>query len=387
MKLFLPLLLALLSFSCSGRSQEMKPMSAVMDTVLPQPRQKLTLLFAGDLMQHQGQINAAATPTGYDYTDCFRYVKEEISQADIAIANLEVTLAGKPHTGYPVFSAPDEYLQAIKDAGFDVLTTANNHCLDRSRKGLERTIVMLDSLRLLHAGTYQSAQTRAKRYPLLLEKNGFRIALLSYTYGTNGIKAVSPNVVNYIDKKIITQDLQAARALRPDVLIACMHWGIEYQSLPSNEQKSLTDWLISQGVTHVIGCHPHVVQPLELRTDSVTKQQNVVAYSLGNFISNMSARYSDGGLMLKLELTKDSVTRVSHCAYSLIWTARPVLSGQKNYTLYPVSPLTDSLPEAARNRLKIFIDDTRTLLQKHNRNVGEYSFLEKIPKESLENKR
>lgn len=373
--LLLPLLL--LSFSCSGRSQEVVPMSAVMDSVLPSP--KLTLLFVGDLMQHQGQLNAASTSKGYDYTDCFRYVKEEISQADIAIANLEVTLGGKPYTGYPAFSAPDEYLQAIKDAGFDVLTTANNHCLDRSRKGLERTILMLDSLRLPHAGTYVNAEARARRYPLLLEQNGFRIALLSYTYGTNGIKVTPPNVVNYIDKKVITQDIEAARALHPDAIIACMHWGIEYQSLPNNEQKSLADWLLSQGVTHVIGCHPHVVQPLELRTDSLTKQQNIVAYSLGNFISNMTARRTDGGLMLKLELTKDSVTRVTDCAYSLVWTARPVLSRQKNYTLYPVGPLTDSLPEAARNHLKIFINDTQTLLQKHNRNIGEYFFFQKIP--------
>lgn len=360
-------------------------MSAVMDSVLPS--QKLTLLFVGDLMQHQGQLNAASTSNGYDYADCFRYVKEEISQADIAIANLEVTLGGKPYTGYPAFSAPDEYLRAIKDAGFDVLTTANNHCLDRSRKGLERTILMLDSLRLPHAGTYVNAEARVRRYPLLLEQNGFRIALLSYTYGTNGIKVIPPNVVNYIDKKVITQDIEAAHSLHPDAIIACMHWGIEYESLPSNEQKSLADWLISQGVTHVIGCHPHVIQPLELRTDSLTKQQNVVAYSLGNFISNMTARCTDGGLMLKLELTKDSVTRVTDCAYSLVWTARPVLSGQKNYTLYPVSPLTDSLPEAARNRLKIFINDTQTLLQKHNQNIGEYFFYKKILEESLENKR
>lgn len=375
MKLSLFLLL-LLSFSCSGRSQEPAPASAVMDSVLPS--QKLTLLFAGDLMQHQGQIKAAFTSKGYDYNDCFRHVKQEISKADIAIGNLEVTLGGKPYAGYPAFSAPDEYLQAIKDAGFDVLTTANNHCLDRSKKGLERTILMLDSLHLLHAGTYANADARSQSYPLLLEQNGFRIALLSYTYGTNGIKVTAPNIVNYIDKEVMAQDIEAARALNPDVIIACMHWGIEYQSLPSNEQKSLADWLLAHGVTHVIGCHPHVVQPLELRTDSLTKQQNVVVYSLGNFISNMTSRRTDGGLMLKLELTKDSTVRVSHCAYGLAWTARPVLSGEKNYTIYPVGTVTDSLPSEARNRLKIFIDDTRTLFRKHNRNIDEYFFSKKI---------
>lgn len=385
MKTILPLLL-FFSLSCSGRSQEVAPTPTVTtDSIVPPP--KLTLLFAGDLMQHQGQINAASTSTGYDYSDCFRYMRDEIGKADIAIGNLEVTLSGKPYTGYPAFSAPDEYLQAIKDAGFDVLTTANNHCLDRSKKGLERTLLMLDSLRLPHVGTYQDAEARTKRYPLLLEKNGFRIALLSYTYGTNGIKVIAPNVVNYIDKEVIEQDIKAAQALRPDAIIAFMHWGVEYQSLPSNEQKTLADWLLLQGVDHIVGCHPHVVQPLELRTDSVTKQQNIVAYSLGNFISNMSSRRTDGGVLLKMELTKDSTTRVSNCGYSLIWTARPVLIQKKSYTLYPVGVLTDSLPLEARTRLKIFIDDTRSLFLKHNRNVNEYFFSEKIPAENLQNKR
>lgn len=375
-------LLLFLSFSCTGTSQEAKTEPAP-DSI--PPPQKLTLIFAGDLMQHEGQINAARTASGFDYSDCFKYVKEEISRADLAIGNLEVTLDGKPYTGYPAFSAPDEYLQAIKDAGFDVLTTANNHCLDRSKKGLERTILMLDSLKLSHAGTYIDTAARARTYPLLIERNGFRIALLSYTYGTNGIKTIAPNIVNYIDKEQISTDLDSARLKQPDAIIACMHWGEEYQSLPGKEQTSLAEWLIGRGVTHVIGCHPHVVQPLELRTDSRTGQQHVIAYSLGNFISNMTGRRTDGGLLFKLELTKDTArTYVSHCGYSLVWTARPVLSQKKNHTLYPLCTEIDSLPAAARNRLKIFVKDTRALFRKHNRNINEYFFYKKIPAEYLE---
>ena len=182
-------------------------------------------------------------------------------------------------------------------------------------------------------------------------------------------------LVNYIDKDIMARDIETAKALNPDALIACMHWGIEYQSLPNKEQTSLADWLLSRGVTHVIGSHPPVVQPMELRTDTLSGQQNVVLYSLGNFISNMSARKTDGGLLFKLELTKDSIgTSVSNCGYSLIWTARPTLSKKKNYVLYPASIPTDSLSAEERNRLKIFINDTRELFRKHNHGINEYIF-------------
>ena len=195
MKHSLFLMILLLSLSCTSRSQAKR--DSIIDTLsdslsatdsIP-PTDTLRLLFVGDLMQHQGQINVARTSTGYDYSTCFTYVKEEIGRADLAIANLEVTLGGKPYKGYPAFSAPDEYLSAIREAGFNVLITANNHCLDRGKKGLERTILMLDSLRIPYAGTYTNAETREQRYPLMIEKNGFRIVLLNYTYGTNGLKA------------------------------------------------------------------------------------------------------------------------------------------------------------------------------------------------------
>ena len=258
-------------------------------------QERITLLFVGDLMQHQAQIDAAHVSEGkYDYSSCFSLIKEQISQADLAIGNLEVTLGGRPYRGYPMFSAPDEYLQAIKDAGFDILLTANNHCLDRGKKGMERTIQLLDSSGIRYAGTYKNLSERRQRYPLFINRNGFRIALLNYTYGTNGIKATSPNIVNYIDKNTILQDIQSAKARQPDAIIACMHWGEEYQSLPNREQRELANWLLQQGVTHIIGSHPHVIQPMELRTNGT--EQHIIVYSLGNFISNMSKANTAGGL-------------------------------------------------------------------------------------------
>lgn len=359
-------------------------------------QERITLLFVGDLMQHQAQIDAARTSDGkYDYSPYFSLVKEQISRADLAIANLEVTLGGKPYRGYPTFSAPDEYLQTIKDAGFDILLTANNHCLDRGKKGLERTIFMLDSLHIPHAGTYLNETERRRHHPLFIKKNGFRIALLNYTYGTNGIKTTVPNVVNYIEKETILQDIHSAQAVCPDAIIACMHWGEEYHSLPNKEQRELANWLLEQGVTHVIGSHPHVIQPMELRSDG--NQQHVIVYSLGNFISNMSAENTDGGLIFTLQLEKYPLpkpihplqndqsyspslapsslsfpfSRVAHCGYTLVWTARPVLTGEKNYILYPSYFPSVNLPQAARNRLNIFIKNSRKLLQQHNIGISE----------------
>ena len=185
-------------------------------------------------------------------------------------------------------------------------------------------------------------------------------------------------IVNYIDKKIMQQDIDTARTWQPDAIIACMHWGNEYQSLPSREQRQLADWLLEQGVTHIIGSHPHVIQPMELRTDTLTGTQHAIVYSLGNFISNMSNVNTDGGLVFTLELEKDTVTpsipniRTRHCGYNLVWTARPTLTKEKNYIIYPTdSTSVSKLPEAARNHLNIFVKNSRKLLQQHNVGIKE----------------
>lgn len=335
---------------------------------------KISLLFVGDMMQHLPQINAVKTENGYDYSGCFRHVKEEISKACIAIGNFETTLGAKPYTGYPQFSAPDEFMSGLKETGFDILLTANNHCLDRYKKGLERTIQMLDSFNIIYAGTYINPEEREKRYPLLIEQNGFRISFLNYTYGTNDLKVQKPNVVNYIDKEIIAGDIQKAKAQNPDLIIACMHWGLEYEPLPGAEQKELADWLLENEVDHIIGSHPHVLQPMELRTDTVTGNKHVVAYSLGNYISNQQSRKTNGGAMLKLQLKKDSVISITDCSYSLVWVAHPNRSARKYHTLIPASYPVDSLSAVEKYEFKIFVDDSRKHLNKHNIGISEYIF-------------
>lgn len=376
MKQLLLAVVFLLSLSCKNSDRHSNRSSEIVttessDSLTPA---KITLLFAGDLMQHKAQIDAARSGNSYDYSSYFQYIREEISSADIAIANLEVTLGGKPYRGYPSFSAPDEYLSAIKEAGFDVLLTANNHILDRGKRGLERTTLMLDSMNIPHAGSYKDSTARSERYPLILEKNGFRIAILNYTYGSNGLTPTPPNVVNYIQKDQMSRDIQRAKEQHPELIIACMHWGDEYKSLPNKEQKALADWLLSQGVTHIIGSHPHVVQPLELRTDSITGDRHVVVYSLGNLISNMSAKGTDGGILFKMEISKEQPTQVESCGYSIVWTARPDINHRKNYTLIPADFPLDSLSVTEQNKFKKFVEETRLLLNTYNKEVEEYIF-------------
>lgn len=328
----------------------------------------LSILIAGDFMQHGPQITAALQPdSSYNYDECFARVRPVIEDADVAIGNLEVTLGGKPYAGYPRFSAPDEYLQAIIDAGIDIVLTANNHCLDTGKDGLERTIMMMDSVGVPHIGTYVDEFEREDNYPYILEQNGIRVAILNFTYGTNGLVVEEPNIVNMMDTAIIAVDLVTAKEVNPDVIIAIPHWGIEYQSLPSKEQRRMADWLIENGVDHVIGGHPHVAQPMELLNDG----KNFVAYSLGNVISNQSKPNTYGGYMVRLDFVKnDSLTMLSDCAYIPYWVSRPHDNGFKhNYRLLPLDEPDSLLTVKERQQRDTICNAMRTLFKEHN--VGD----------------
>ncbi len=340
----------------------------------------LSLLFLGDIMQHDSQIKSAyntkATAYTYDYAPCFQFVKPYIEAVDLAIGNLELTLAGPPYKGYPQFSAPDELAIALKDIGMDVLVTANNHCVDRGKKGLDRTIEMLDSLKILHTGTFRDTVERLNDYPLIIEKNGFTLALLNYTYGTNGIPVTKPNVVNLIDTAQIRKDIVKAKEAIPDFIIVFTHWGQEYQSQPSAQQRMITEFCFTNGVQLVIGSHPHVLQPMEWRKE----KNQLVTYSLGNFVSGQRDRYKDGGAMLQVSFTmiiKDSVatTQIDSAGYILEWVYRTA-DVNKDYYIMPVSSFESDTTgfikdEASRLSFKTFVEDSRKLFKRHNLELSE----------------
>ena len=338
---------------------------------------RITMLFGGDLMQHESQLNAARQPDGkYSYSPCYDHIRETVSRADIAIANLETTIGEKGYSGYPSFCAPDSFLYAAKSAGFDVLLFANNHCLDKGKRGALRTLHMLDSLGIKHCGVYRDSIDRERRNPLIINRNNFRIAILNYTYGTNGIPVPKPLIVNFIDKETIAEDIFKARRMGADAIIACMHWGDEYVSLPPARIKELSEWLILQGVDHIIGNHPHVIQPMEVRSDTLTPKKSVVVYSLGNLISGMYARARDGGAMVELKLKKlFNICRLESLKYGLTWVARPNRDNVRNFTIIPAATPPFEAKGVTKEKINEFISDSRSLFQKHNSNdIQEFFF-------------
>ncbi|WP_295731735.1 CapA family protein [uncultured Muribaculum sp.] len=335
---------------------------------------QVTLVFAGDAMQHQAQIDAARRVGGkYDYSDCFREITPYITRADYAVVNLETPLGGAPFSGYPCFCAPDEYLDALKRAGFDMMLTANNHTLDRRDRGLKRTIDRLDLAGVDHLGTYRNKAERDSLLPLIRDVEGFRIAFLNYTYGTNGIKTQTDAVVDYIDRVLMLSDIEKARKAGAEIVTVCIHWGDEYSLLPNSSQRSLADFLVDSGADLVIGSHPHVIQPMEMRTDSLGRRATVV-YSLGNFISNMRTRDTRGGAMVRVRLSRDMFGRavIDTADYRLFFTLPP-LPSVANFRVIPVEAVCDEsrndIPSQWGVRCKEFIRSAESIFGKHNKCV------------------
>jgi poly-gamma-glutamate capsule biosynthesis protein CapA/YwtB (metallophosphatase superfamily) len=321
----------------------------------------LTLLFAGDIMGHDTQIQSAyAMGNGtYNYHSDFNLIQAHISRADIAIGNLEVTFAGAPYKGYPAFSSPDALAGALKDAGFDIMVNANNHALDRGRSGLERTLEVLDSAGLVQTGVFKDQADRNIHYPLIAEKRGIRLALLNYTYGTNGIRITPPNIVNTIDTAQIRQDLQKAATAEPDFTIVLMHWGVEYQRTENSTQQELAMFLFAHGADAIIGSHPHVVQPIREYANG-----KLVVYSLGNMISNQRKRYTDGGILFGMTLEKRDHTRIARYDYLPVWVHKVPTDKGTDFRLVPAA--TDSsywkelgITPDDGTAMQLFLEDTR----------------------------
>ncbi len=366
----LPNLLILITTGCrnsAAGSEEV--VMAVEEITTPDT---VRLIFAGDVMGHMPQARAARHDGGdsiYNFRPAFQYIREYIASADMAFANLEVTFGGAPYSGYPMFSCPHELAADLKETGFGFLFTANNHAADTGKKGLEATLDHIKEAGFRHTGTFRDSLERIHTYPHLLEINNITIALLNYTYDTNGMPVYPPNIVNVIDTAVIAEDLAKAKFAGPDFIITSMHWGYEYHNNESAVQRRQAQFLANHGTDLVIGGHPHVVQPFKYvyKTDATTDSIPVI-YPLGNFISNQRDRYRNGGIAFEVWLEKkDDETRIIHMAYEPMWVNCFREEGKMYYRMIPVNDFLHNaekynLTDSQKKEMMTFYEDTQKLL-------------------------
>lgn len=330
------------------------------ETPLEASSQEATLLAVGDIMVHMPQLPAYFNKTTkeYELTPWFSQVKPLFQSADWVIGNLETPVAGEDlkYTGFPRFNAPYELAEALAESGVDLVSTANNHSLDRGVPGIERTLVNLRKAGLIPVGTAESPEQAMK--PVIVEKNGIRMGFLSYTYGTNGISIPSDKTyaVNLIDLPSIREDIFRLKEAEADIITVSLHFGQEYQRLPNEAQTRIAREIVKAGGDIILGSHPHVVQPYEeihidaSESDDNTPRRGIVIYSLGNFISNQTGDWKDVGLIFGVHIVK---TVHSDGASTTTWdriTTEPtwvhiLRKNQKRY--YTVIPLNTALENKA----------------------------------------
>ncbi|MDE6396512.1 MAG: CapA family protein [Muribaculaceae bacterium] len=332
-----------------------------------------TIVFAGDAMQHQKQIDVARTRDGFDYKDCFADITDWVSAADYAVVNLETPLGRSDYSGYPCFNAPVEYAEALRDTGFDMLVTANNHTLDRRDRGLKRTLTFLDSLGVDHIGTYVDKAARSKSLPMIKDINGFKVGFLNYTYGTNGIPVQGNVVVDLIDRDHIRRDIKTARQAGAELVAVIIHWGIEYVLLPPEQVKKLADFLCKEDVDMVIGGHPHVIQPMEVRDNPTTGRPVLLVYSMGNLISNMKTTTTRGGAMVRAVIRRDKngKARFDKAEYMPHFTI-PGTSPRNNFRVVLLgedTPVDNVIPPSVRPLAKAWLNAVIPVFNRHNKNV------------------
>lgn len=330
----------------------------------------------GDIMGHGPQIRSAwqENKEQYDYSEVFNPLENIISSVDFAIANLEVTLAGKPFKGYPQFSSPDELAVACKNSGMDVLVTANNHSCDRKNNGIVRTLDVLDSLNILHTGTFKDVEKRENNNLLILSKEGIKVGLLNYTYGTNGMPFSDPTYVNLLDSILIREDVINAKNRDLDKLVVFVHWGYENKDFPNSYQKKYNLFFKALGVDIVIGSHPHVIQPMEYSKKN--NQEFLTVFSLGNFVSNQRAESKDGGVMVRLSFKKTgNNVLISRKEYIPVWVHKFIEKEKYHYQILPCSRSLYDEKYFSNNedylKMKTFLNNTRAHLNANNLGIKE----------------
>lgn len=368
------------------------PAAVVPEEPVPPPPPEptvATLAVCGDAMSHMPVTNDAwdAAQGKYDYARIMAGAKPYVEAADYAAVNLETTLSGgPPYSGYPAFNSPDDMAYALKELGFDLCLTANNHSLDRGFSGLSRTLDVLDQAGLAHVGTSRTQEERNSNI-VVADVGGISVAFLGYTYGTNGIPAPKkhPYAINLfntdyltslhtLDRDRLAADLKAAKALNTDLIAVMIHWGVEYKTAQNQYQEEVADFLFQNGADIVLGGHSHVPQPMEVRT-LPDGRQGFVCYSLGNFISSQTKPLTDTTAVLTLELTRDNETgktQVTGYSYAPMYMLHRAEGSQNRFELLDIHTALEAgeAGPALETKLTKALETCRTVFgTEHDRNM------------------
>ncbi len=340
----------------------------------------ISISVVGDLMCHSPQYEyARVDKDSFDFKTVFREVISLLSQADFAFGNLETVTAGKEmggYSGYPKFNTPSTYITALADAGFDLLVTSNNHSLDRGEIGVIKTIEQINKNKLAQTGTFLSPRDRDSIRSFNIK--GIKFAILSYSYGTNGnpIPRGKDYLINLIKYDLIKKDIEEARLGGNDIVIVNFHFGDEYKREPVQYQKEVVDKTIEMGADIIIGGHPHVIQPINFfKTNNTAIDTGLVAYSMGNFISNQRKRYTDSGMILTIKIAKDFKTgsiKISSVEFIPTWVFKGNINSKKQFLIIPSTTNKDSLwflnKEDSEKMMQAF-EDTRNIVTKYFSNT------------------
>lgn len=355
---------------------------------LPQPLPPVELSFTcvGDIMAHSTQLSAQYDKSGdtYDFTNNYLYVRDYISRADVALCNVETTFAGGKPSGYPAFNSPDSMADALKEAGFDVAITANNHMMDRGFDGMQRTLEVLRGAGLLTVGSRKQGEPSWA----LLDVKGVKVGVVAYTYETTGVNAKrtingmalseeSKALINSFSYSMLTEDLtqikediDEVRAQGAQIVIAYLHWGEEYQRTPNDWQQLIAARVAGYGADVIFASHPHVLQPVgylyvtpqgevSYEESAGSEQENgeevllrkvPVFYSMGNFISNqrsetLNNRYTEQGMLAGVILSWDQeAQKIREISMEVLptWVERYYADGKQNYYIIPLDNAMNS---------------------------------------------
>lgn len=369
-----------ISAMVGSSSIALSPTSAPIHTPTPTPTpeplpvKKVNILSAGDVIMHDAVIRSGKVSDDlYVYDDIFNEIKPYAEKADFSIVSFEgVSLESDTnYTGYPLFNAPPAIISAFSYAGFDMVNTGNNHSLDRKLSGLLETRSIIKKNKMQVIGTYNdSAEPRHK----IQDINGIKVGFLSYTYGLN----MNENLLtqeerdthlSLIDEEKIQQQIKTLSPMS-DILVVLMHWGVEYKHEANKTQKDLADKMFQWGADIILGSHPHVVEPSEIR--EVNGETKYLIYGMGNFLSNQiggnnpnerNNDFTEDSVLVNLEIEKDfntgktSLISVKHIP---TWVYRYSVEGVYKYTIYPI-PSPDLEMEDGKLAEKLINSYKRTM--------------------------